>query len=83
MKEADEQLREEFNRWAEDGFEPILHQWQMRADGIGEEIDVHMGEKHLHGTFDKVDAEGRLVVRQSDQTQRAVSVNEYFALNRQ
>lgn len=71
------------NRWAEDGFEPILRQWQIRADGIGEEIDVHVGDRRLRGTFVKVDEKGRLVVRQFDEIERTVSINDYFTLDQQ
>ena len=70
------------NRWAEEGFEPIRRQWQMRADGIGEEITLDLGEQRLRGSFVKVDEEGRLVVKDSGEIERCVSINEYFALDR-
>jgi BirA family biotin operon repressor/biotin-[acetyl-CoA-carboxylase] ligase len=69
------------NRWAEDGFEPIGRQWQMRADGVGEEIDLHMGDQPVRGTFVEVDEQGRLVVSGSGQVERRVSVNDYFVLD--
>jgi BirA family biotin operon repressor/biotin-[acetyl-CoA-carboxylase] ligase len=69
------------NRWAEDGFEPIARQWQIRADGIGEDIDLHISEQRLHGTFVKVDEQGRLVMSIPEQAERSISVNEYFALD--
>lgn len=69
------------NRWAEDGFEPIARQWKMRADGIGEDTDLHIGDRRLRGTFVNVDEQGRLVMASSEQDERRISVNEYFALD--
>lgn len=68
------------NRWAEDGFEPIGRQWQMRAEGVGKNVDIRIGEETLSGTFVEVDEEGRLVMLQSGGVERRISVNEYFAL---
>lgn len=85
------QLLEEFtkyflnwiNRWAEDGFEPISRQWQIRADGIGEDMELLMGDQVLRGTFVKLDEQGRLVMAGPGQVERRISVNEYFALDRE
>ena len=71
------------NRWAEDGFEPIGRQWQIRADGIGDELELHIGDRHLRGSFVKLDEQGRLVMMGSDQVERCISVNEYFDLNKE
>jgi len=69
------------NRWAEDGFAPILRQWQIRADGIGEEIALHLGDQRLSGSFAEVDEHGRLVMAGRGQSERRVSINEYFAFD--
>jgi BirA family biotin operon repressor/biotin-[acetyl-CoA-carboxylase] ligase len=69
------------NRWAEDGFEPIGRQWQMRADGVGGELEIHIGDRSLRGTFVEVDEEGRLVMLEAGQIERRISVNEYFSLD--
>ena len=69
------------NRWAEEGFEPIRRQWQIRADGVGEDVEVHTGEQSLRGTFVEVDEQGRLVMQTSGQADCRISVNEYFALD--
>ena len=71
------------NRWAEDGFEPIGRQWQMRADGIGDEREWHVGEQLLRGSFVNLDEQGRLVMMGSDEVERCISINEYFALGRE
>lgn len=69
------------NRWAEDGFQAIARQWQIRADGIGEKISLCMGDRRLLGTFVEVDEQGRLVLADGEQGQRRISVNDYFALD--
>jgi len=68
------------NRWAEDGFEPIRRQWQIRAEGVGESVDIRIADETLSGTFVEVDEEGRLVMRKSADAQRRISINEYFYL---
>jgi BirA family biotin operon repressor/biotin-[acetyl-CoA-carboxylase] ligase len=69
------------NRWAEDGFGPIGEQWQMRANDVGEDLEVGIGEQSLRGTFVEVDEEGRLLMLGSGQVEHRISVNEYFALD--
>ncbi len=69
------------NRWAEDGFEPIRRQWQMRADHVGEELELQIGDQSLRGTFVEVDEQGRLVMTSPRQVERRISVNEYFSLD--
>ncbi len=71
------------NRWAEDGFEPIGRQWQMRADGVGEELELHIDGEALRGRFVEVDSQGRLVLLTSAQVERRLSVNEYFTLDKE
>ena len=70
------------NRWAEGGFVPIGRQWQIRADGIGEEMTLELGTRRLEGTFVELDEQGRLVLRSPGQPDARVSVNEYFDLDR-
>lgn len=69
------------NRWAEEGFEPVARQWQIRADGIGEEVELHLGDQVIRGTFVELDEKGRLVMREGEQNERRISVNEYFSLD--
>lgn len=69
------------NRWAEEGFEAIGRQWRMRADGIGEDLALQLGQRELSGTFVKLDEQGRLVLSTPGQSERTVSVNEYFDLD--
>lgn len=45
------------------GFEPIRTAWMDRAARIGEEITARTGNEALTGTFETVDATGRLVLK--------------------
>lgn len=69
------------NRWAENGFGPIAHQWQMRANGVGEELAIRVGNRIHRGTFVEVDEEGRLVLTEPGQSEQRISVNAFFALD--
>ena len=69
------------NRWAEDGFEPILRQWQIRADCVGAEMELHMGDQCLQGSFVEVDKLGKLVITGPEQVEHRISINQYFALD--
>lgn len=71
------------NRWAEDGFVPVGRQWQIRADGIGEEMALEVAGRRLAGTFVELDEQGRLVLRSPGEVDTRVSVNEYFDLDRE
>jgi biotin-(acetyl-CoA carboxylase) ligase len=69
------------NRWAEGGFEPILRQWQIRADCVGEEMELRMGDQRLRGRIVQVDELGRLIIATPEQVEHRISINEYFALD--
>lgn len=69
------------NRWAEDGFVPIGRQWQIRADGVGEEMELELGDQRLQGTFVELDEQGRLVMGSPGELDTRISVNEYFDLD--
>lgn len=71
------------NRWAEDGFVPIARQWQLRADGIGEEVAIDIAGETVRGTFVELDEQGRLVIRGPEKVDRRISVNAYFDLDRE
>jgi BirA family biotin operon repressor/biotin-[acetyl-CoA-carboxylase] ligase len=71
------------NRWAEDGFVPIGRQWQIRADGVGEDMRLDIDDRTLQGNFVELDEQGRLVLRTPEKVDTHVSVNEFFNLDRQ
>ena len=48
------------------GFAAVRERWLERAAGLGAPIGVSNGEDVFRGTFETIDAEGRLVVRRLD-----------------
>ncbi len=54
-------------RWrAGENFAVVRDAWLARAAGLGEAIDVSLGDRILHGTFETIDPQGRLVVATDD-----------------
>lgn len=60
------------------GFGQTRAAWLSRAGGIGEPIRVNLADRTLDGRFDSLDAEGRLVLRQSDGARATVSAGDLF-----
>lgn len=58
------------------GFPAIRERWLERAAGIGAPVAVRVGEDILRGTFETIDEEGRLVVREADGSARRISAGE-------
>ena len=58
------------------GFSRIRELWLDRAAGVGEEVAVRIGGEVLHGSFDTIDAQGRLVIGVPDGTKRVISAGE-------
>ena len=58
------------------GFADIRRNWLDLAAGLGGAIAVRVGAEMVRGTFETIDAEGRLVVRGSDGTARQVTAGE-------
>lgn len=58
------------------GFSQIRQLWLDRAAGVGEEVAVRIGGEVLHGAFETIDDEGRLVIGLRDGSTRAISAGE-------
>lgn len=69
------------NRWAEDGFDAILKTWRLRADNIGEQIEIQLADGNYEGNFMEVNGDGAMVLEQLDGTHRVISTSEFFDLN--
>lgn len=60
-------------------FERIRRAWLARATGLGERITVRLGSgRELAGTFADLDAQGSLVLRAADGSERAVAAGDVF-----
>ena len=54
-------------RWnAGADFAAVREAWLSRAAGRGAAVEVALHDRHVHGTFETIDAQGRLVVITSD-----------------
>jgi BirA family biotin operon repressor/biotin-[acetyl-CoA-carboxylase] ligase len=60
------------------GFAAIRTDWLSRAAGIGKPIRVKAGEAELSGTFEGIDAAGRLVLRRPDGTMHTMAAGDVF-----
>ncbi len=60
------------------GFAAIRNRWLDRAAGLGAPIAVRMGEQEFRGTFETIDAEGRLVVREPGGAARSISAGDVY-----
>ena len=65
------------------GFAAIRTEWLSRAAGIGKPVRVRTGDAELSGTFEALDASGRLVLRLADGTMQAVAAGDVFITTRQ
>jgi len=54
------------DRWLADGFAPVRAAWLARAHGLGQAIDVRLGNTLISGRFCDLDDDGALLVRTAD-----------------
>ena len=60
------------------GFAAIRAAWLSHAAGIGGEIVVRLAKRELAGTFESLDAAGRLMLRLPDGQREAITAGEVF-----
>ena len=60
------------------GFAAIRADWISRAAGIGRPVRLRTGEGELAGTFEALDASGRLVLRLADGTMQTIAAGDMF-----
>ena len=65
------------------GFPLIRAEWLRLAKGVGEKIIVNLSSGALEGTFDDIDATGRLVLRLQKGETRLISAGDVFFAPRQ
>ena len=64
------------------GFAAIRIDWTSRAAGVGRPVRVKTGDGELNGTFEALDANGRLVLRLADGTMQAVAAGDVSVTTR-
>jgi BirA family transcriptional regulator, biotin operon repressor / biotin---[acetyl-CoA-carboxylase] ligase len=60
------------------GFQAVRDRWLTRAAGLGAPVSVRLGNDVLRGTFETIDPDGRLVMRNPDGSARAVSAGDVY-----
>ncbi|MDR1910375.1 MAG: biotin--[acetyl-CoA-carboxylase] ligase [Holosporales bacterium] len=69
-------LKAVFDVWEKQGFSAILTEWQNCSQEIGRSLSVRVGQEQMHGIFERLDQEGRLILRFADGRTRAVASGE-------
>ncbi len=71
-----------FDRWRQtledNGFEPVRQAWLAAAQGVGQDIEVRLGDKLLKGRFKDLDSTGALVLELEDGRQTQVHSGEVY-----
>jgi BirA family biotin operon repressor/biotin-[acetyl-CoA-carboxylase] ligase len=68
-----------FALWANgDGFSNIRQMWLEHAQGIGQPVTVHAGNRPDTGLFETLDQEGRLVLRLDDGRTRLIAAGDVY-----
>jgi len=66
-----------YDRWRGGaGISAIRERWLMRAVGIGGPVAVRVGSRIVRGTFETLDEDGRLVIREADGGAVAIAAGE-------
>lgn len=60
------------------GFANIRERWLAHAAGLGKPVAVRLGSSEFRGTFETIDEEGRLIVREKDGSSRSVSAGDVY-----
>jgi BirA family biotin operon repressor/biotin-[acetyl-CoA-carboxylase] ligase len=66
-----------YDRWMEQGFEPLRAAWLARAGGLGTTIRARLPQAEHKGVFEGIDADGALLLNQQG-TLRVISAGEVF-----
>ncbi len=66
-------LEQWFDRWADDGFEPVRLAWKRLSSTIGQEVMVRGEKQELRGIAEDIDANGALMLRVGDRLERVLA----------
>ncbi len=56
-----------YDAWQEFGFSPIRECWEKAAFGMGEMVDVQVGDESISGIYESIDDAGCLMLRVNDE----------------
>ena len=60
------------------GLTRIRDGWIERAQGIGQPVTVNLPDRQIHGLFDGIDNEGRLVLAMPDGNKQMIASGDVF-----
>ena len=60
------------------GLPAIREAWIDRAQGIGDPVTVNLPERKIHGLFDGIDDEGRLMLAMPDGSRQMIASGDVF-----
>lgn len=60
------------------GLNSIRQAWIDRADGIGQPVTVNLPDQQIHGLFEGIDGEGRLMLARNDGTRQLIASGDVF-----
>ena len=60
------------------GLAAIRQAWIQRADGIGKPVTVNLPDRQIHGLFDGIDGEGRLMLAMPDGSTQMIASGDVF-----
>ena len=66
-----------YDRWVNEGFEPLRAQWLARAGGLGAPIRARLPQAEHSGVFQGINADGALLLDQQGQV-RVIAAGEGF-----
>ena len=67
-----------YELWRADGFAPIRDAWLARAAGLGSRIRARLQNGETQGVFEGIDADGALLLRETQDRLRVISAGEVF-----
>ena len=68
-----------YDEWEAKGFAPIEKAWKERAYQLGKTVEVLVGDDHVSGVFDGIDAQGQMLLRDKKKNVTAISAGDVFA----
>ena len=68
-----------YDEWEAKGFGSIEKAWEERAYQLGKTVEVLVGDEHVSGVFDGIDASGQMLLRDKKKNVTAISAGDVFA----
>jgi len=78
LAELSTQFDRFFRLWQQDGFTAIGAAWRLRAQNLGEMIEVRLENQTLKGIFEDIDGQGALLLHLNDGTRQTIATGDLF-----